>query len=96
MYQQIPGAHPTNDISIKFETQPKFAMLRFQIYSTDHNEILHMSRQLNYHDMCKILLWLFAYIFTPQPSGLEGYCRHGPGGRAVGRAAAKLAEPISR
>ena len=25
------------------------------------------------------------YIFTPQPSGLEGYCRHGPGGRAGGR-----------
>ena len=25
-------------------------------------------------------------IFTPQPSGLEGYCRHGPGGRAGGRA----------
>ena len=24
-------------------------------------------------------------IFTPQPSGLEGYCRHGPGGRAGGR-----------
>ena len=23
-------------------------------------------------------------IFTPQPSGLEGYCRHGPGGRAGG------------
>ena len=42
-------------------------------------------------------------VFTPQPSGLEGYCRHGPGGRAggrvggraAGRAAAKLAEPIS-
>ena len=46
-------------------------------------------------------------LFTPQPSGLEGYCRHGPGGRAggraggrtggraVGRAAARLAEPIS-
>ena len=42
-------------------------------------------------------------FFTPQPSGLEGYCRHGPGGRAdwraggraVGRAAARLAEPIS-
>ena len=30
-------------------------------------------------------------FITPQPSGLEGYCRHGPGGRA----AAKLAEPIS-
>ena len=25
-------------------------------------------------------------FFTPQPSGLEGYCRHGPGGRAGGRA----------
>ena len=39
------------------------------------------------------------HVFTPQPSGLEGYCRHSPGGRAggraVGRAAAKLAEPIS-
>ena len=23
-------------------------------------------------------------IFTPQPSGLEGYCCHDPGGRAVG------------
>ena len=23
-------------------------------------------------------------VFTPQPSGLEGYCRHGPGGRAGG------------
>ena len=28
--------------------------------------------------------WL---LFTPQTSGLEGYCRHGPGGRAGGRAA---------
>ena len=38
-------------------------------------------------------------VFTPQPFGLEGYCRHGSGGRvggrAAGRAAAKLAEPIS-
>ena len=25
-------------------------------------------------------------LITPQPSGLEGYCRHGPGGRAGGRA----------
>ena len=30
----------------------------------------------------------FQFLFTPQPSGLEGYCCHGPGGRA----AAKLAE----
>ena len=34
-------------------------------------------------------------VFTPQPSGLEGYCRHGTGGRAVGQAAARLAEPIA-
>ena len=47
-------------------------------------------------------MWVFPLFtvftlcfFTPQPSGLEGYCRHGPGGRAAGRAAAKLAEPIS-
>ena len=35
------------------------------------------------------------HIFTPQPSGLEGFCRHGPDWRAVGRAAARLVEPIS-
>ena len=28
---------------------------------------------------------LLCPFFTPQPSGLEGYCRHGPGGRAGGR-----------
>ena len=49
-----PGAYPTNDILIKFEIRPKFAVLRFKMYSTDHNEILHMSRQCNCHDMCKI------------------------------------------
>ena len=30
--------------------------------STDRKEILHMSRQLNCRDMCKILLWLGEYI----------------------------------
>ena len=34
-------------------------------------------------------------LFTPQPSGLEGYCRHGPGGQAAGREATRLAEPMS-
>ena len=29
-------------------------------------------------------------IFTPQPSGLEGYCRHGPGGRSGGRPGGRL------
>ena len=32
-------------ISIEFEIQPKFAVLWFKIYSTNHNEILHMSQQ---------------------------------------------------
>ena len=52
-----PGARPTNDISIEFEIQPKFAVLCFEIYSTDHNEILHTSRQLHCRDVCKISLW---------------------------------------
>ena len=40
-----PGARPTNDISIEFEIRPKFAVFWFKMYSTDHNEILHTSRQ---------------------------------------------------
>ena len=42
-----PGTHPTNDISIKFKIQPKCAVLWFKMYCTNHNEILHMSRQLH-------------------------------------------------
>ena len=33
---------------------------------------------------------IYIYVFTPQPSGLEGYCRHGPGGRAGGRSGGRL------
>ena len=51
------GARPTNDISIEFEIQPKFAVLWFEIYSTDHNDILHTSRQLHCRDVCKMSLW---------------------------------------
>ena len=32
-----PGPRPTNDISIEFEIRPKYAVLWFKIYSTDHN-----------------------------------------------------------
>ena len=52
----LPGARPTNDISIEFEIRPKFAVLWFKMYSTDHNEILHTSRQCNCRDVCKISL----------------------------------------
>ena len=57
-----PGACPTNDISIEFEIQTKLAVLWFKMYSTDHNEILHKSRQLHCRDVCKISLWLFEHI----------------------------------
>ena len=57
-----PGASPTNDISIEFEIRPNFVVLYFKMYSTDHNEILHTSRQLHCRDVCKISLWSVQYI----------------------------------
>ena len=59
---QWPGARPTNGISIEFEIWLKFGVLWFQICSTDHNKILHLSRQLHCHDVCKILLWSAKYV----------------------------------
>ena len=47
---------PTNDISIEFEIRPKFAVLWFKMYSTDHNKNLYTSRQCNCRDVCKISL----------------------------------------
>ena len=41
-----------------------------------------MTRQLNGFPHFSVSS--FSFIFTPQPFGLEGYCRHGPGGRAGG------------
>ena len=37
----LPGARPTNGISIKFEIRSKFGGLWFKTCSIDHNEILH-------------------------------------------------------
>ena len=51
-----PGARPTNDISIEFEIQPKFAVLWFEVSTIDHNKILHTSRECNCRDGCKISL----------------------------------------
>ena len=58
------SARPTNDISIKFEIRPKFEVPWFQMYSTDHNEILHMSQQCNCHDVYKISLWSVELILN--------------------------------
>ena len=55
---------PTNCISIEFEIRPKFAVLWFKMYSTDHNEILHTSRQCNCPDMYKISLWSVEHILN--------------------------------
>ena len=41
---RLPDACPTNDIPIPGEIRPKFAVLWFKIYCTDHNKILHTSR----------------------------------------------------
>ena len=59
-----PGARPTNDISIEFEIRPNFAVLWFKMFSTDHNEISHTSRQCNCRDVCKISLWSSMYILN--------------------------------
>ena len=56
------GARPTNDISIEFETRPKFAVLWFKTYSTDHNEILHMSRQCNCREAWKHFV-VIGYVY---------------------------------
>ena len=62
--KSLPGACPTNDISIEFEIRPKFGVLWFKMYSIDHNEIVHTSRQCNCRDVCKISLWLVKYMLN--------------------------------
>ena len=57
MFLASSGARPTNDISIEFEIRPKFEVPWFEIHFTDHNEMLHTSRQLHCRDVCKISLW---------------------------------------
>ena len=51
---------------------------------------IHVCIVININRLCRgftqVYGYFTAFIFTPQPSGLEGYCRHGPGGRAGGRA----------
>ena len=37
----LPGSHLTNDVSIEFQIRPKFEVLWFEMYSTNHNETLH-------------------------------------------------------
>ena len=55
---------PTNDISIEFEIRPNFGVPWFQMYSTDHNKILHTSQWCNCRDVCKISLWSVELILN--------------------------------
>ena len=67
-----PVAHSTDDNSIEFESRPKYALLWFKMYSTDHNENLHMPRQ------CTISLWSVQYIVHKSTSGkVLGVCGEG-------------------
>ena len=59
---RAPGAHPTNDISIELEIRPKYAVLWFEMYSTDHNNILYTSRQCNCRGVREMSVWLIKYI----------------------------------
>ena len=63
----VPGPSPNNN-SIGFEIWSKFAVLYFKIFTTDHSEILHIARQLHFHDVCKISLWSVEYIFNQSAS----------------------------
>ena len=58
------GICNTDDISIEFEIECSFVMILFITCSANHNEILHMSRQLHCRDMCLILLWLVEHILN--------------------------------
>ena len=67
----LPDAHPTNGISIEFEIRPKFPLSWFKMYSTNHNKILHMSRQCNCCDMCKMSLWSAKQILNKSTPNFE-------------------------
>ena len=83
------GPRPNNDISMKFKIRPKFEVLWFKMYSTDHNEMLHTSRQCNRSDVCKISLYSVENILnysTPnfyQISNLIEIPLVGRGGMAI-------------
>ena len=59
-----PGACPTKDISIKFNIQPKCAVLWFKMHLTNHNQTWHMSLQCNCCELCNISLGLIMYILN--------------------------------
>ena len=59
-----PGARPTNSFSIEVEIRSIFGVLCSKICSTNHNEMLHTSRQLECRDMHNMSWWLTEYIMN--------------------------------
>ena len=59
-----PGSRPTNDIPIEFEIRPFLEVLWFKMYFTDHNEIMHTSRQSNCRGVCKFTLWSIDHVLN--------------------------------
>ena len=57
-----PGARPTNGIFDRIRNRSKFALFWFEICSTDHNELLHRSRQCYCRDISKISLSAAEYV----------------------------------
>ena len=80
--------HPARIVSTLSSLPPTMNCFN-SLLSATHNELFQPPNPIWSHSSHPRI------VFTPQPFGLEGYCRHGSGGRAAGRAAAKLAEPIS-
>ena len=72
---QRHAPHPTNDISIEFEIRLKFEVPYCKMYSTDYNEILHISRQCNCRDVCKISSWLVKYVLNYSIPNFVGRAR---------------------
>ena len=73
-------------------------VIAFLAWSMLPKEFKH-SFQAGYfaHNLVKIVFatvqqsgFRICQLFTPQPFGLEGYCRHGSGGRAGGRPGGRL------
>ena len=58
------GLRPTNDISVEFEIRPKIEVLCLKIWSTDHNETFHKSRQCDCPGVWEISLWSFMLVIN--------------------------------
>ena len=77
------------DCFVKFKCSPRIILNMFTLKWPHICFTVEFVIKLNASLLMKILRYLYQLVsslFTPQPFRLEGYCRHGSGGRAGGRA----------